>query len=70
MCSLPGESFDAPSYDPRKRPWYSRALANPAVVSVSMPNETAAVGGDLVITVSKPLVVTALKSSWAWSQST
>jgi len=55
---LPGQHINWAPYDPRKRPWYSRALANLEVVSVSTPYETAAVGGGLVITVSKPLVAT------------
>eukprot|EP00520_Triparma_pacifica_P017414 CAMPEP_0118643710 /NCGR_PEP_ID=MMETSP0785-20121206/6537_1 /TAXON_ID=91992 /ORGANISM="Bolidomonas pacifica, Strain CCMP 1866" /LENGTH=1122 /DNA_ID=CAMNT_0006535393 /DNA_START=110 /DNA_END=3475 /DNA_ORIENTATION=+ len=59
---LPGQYIAHPPYDPRLRPWYTRAIANNLrTLSVSTPYETAAEGGGMVISVSKPIVASDTK---------
>ena len=59
---LPGQYIAHPPYDPRVRPWYTRAIANNLrALSVSTPYETAAEGGEMVISVSKPIVASDTK---------
>lgn len=43
-----------PSFDPRKRDWYTQAVQSPNQVIISDPHESASTG-DLVVTISKKL---------------